>query len=200
MPDISLTTFIDFVHASGTSRITVIRQAKRLYEQGYRPAFDYWKPLRDAIVDVHRGGHLPSSLDAVVAAAHSRQKVNYARCVAAYKRWMGRRPFQWTGSQSADWQNGNLAVRVNPELGVQINGGPYLIKLYFKAQQLSKRRIDTMLHLMSKVLPGIGGGATPAVMDVPRGRLVTPTVTVAGIGALLVGEARAFSAMWRLVK
>jgi len=53
MPAISLTTFVDFVIKSGTPRITYVRKTKQLYGQGYSPARDFWKPLRDRIVEMH---------------------------------------------------------------------------------------------------------------------------------------------------
>ncbi len=44
---VSLTTFVDFVSKSGTPKITVVRRFKR--GDAYRPAFDFYKPVRDAM-------------------------------------------------------------------------------------------------------------------------------------------------------
>jgi len=41
VPEISLTTFVDFVIASGTPRLTCVRNAKKQYGEYYQPAFDY---------------------------------------------------------------------------------------------------------------------------------------------------------------
>ena len=41
-----------------------------------------------------------------------------------------------------------MAVRVNPELGISINGHPYSIKLFFKSEKPSKDRLETMFHLL----------------------------------------------------
>jgi hypothetical protein len=49
IPTVSLTTFVDFVAATGTTRITRVRSAKTYYEQGYAPERDFYKPLRDRI-------------------------------------------------------------------------------------------------------------------------------------------------------
>jgi hypothetical protein len=43
MPSISLTDFVDFVVATGTSKLTKVRQIKRRPQ--YHPAFDHWKSL-----------------------------------------------------------------------------------------------------------------------------------------------------------
>lgn len=50
---VSMTTFVDFVTASGTSRITKVAAARRSYEQPFTPAREYWLPLRQAIVRMH---------------------------------------------------------------------------------------------------------------------------------------------------
>src|SRR4051812_9795031 len=49
MVTVSLTTFIDFVSATGTARLTKVRQARKQYEQEWEPTRDFYKPLRDRI-------------------------------------------------------------------------------------------------------------------------------------------------------
>jgi hypothetical protein len=45
MPSVTLTAFVDFVAASGTTRITKARNAKAFYEQGYAPERDFYKSV-----------------------------------------------------------------------------------------------------------------------------------------------------------
>jgi len=117
-PAISLTTFVDFVIKSATSRITCVRKAKKLYAGAYSPVFDFWKPLREAIVEMHREGQPKSVLaDAVGPSVHARKRGSYEQCIQSYMRWMGRRHFEWSGCQSVLWERSGLSVNVNPELG-----------------------------------------------------------------------------------
>lgn len=45
-----MTTFVDFVTASGTSRLSKLKQAKKQYGREYDPRHDYYKPLRERII------------------------------------------------------------------------------------------------------------------------------------------------------
>ncbi len=114
MPEISLTTFVDFVIASGTPRITAVRKAKDLYDQDYNPAFDYWKNLRETIINLHKNGRPKSVLDDLLAEVSPRKEFNYRRCVESYKRWLGRKSIEWIGCSQVTWDFDTLAVKVNP--------------------------------------------------------------------------------------
>lgn len=200
MPEISLTTFVDFVLASGTPRITCVRNAKEMYRQQYDRRFDFWLLLRSAIQELHRKNLDKKELIAVLGELNDKKKiVAYEKCVAAYQKWMGKRRFQWTGCESTAWASGDLSVRVNPELGLSINGEEHAVKLYFKAQEPSRRRLDTTLYLISVALGAFGNNACPAILDVQRGKLFPAGKFPADIGALLAGEAAALSTMWAQV-
>ena len=56
MPTVTLTTFVDFIAATGTARITRVRAAKAYYEQGYAPERDFYKQLRDRIENCFASG------------------------------------------------------------------------------------------------------------------------------------------------
>lgn len=55
MIKISLTQFLDYsAKVSTSAKINKVKEIKR--SPGYHPAFDYWKPLRDAIKKIHEQG------------------------------------------------------------------------------------------------------------------------------------------------
>jgi hypothetical protein len=56
MPNITLTTFLDFVAATGTARVRRVRNAKEIYGQAYEPAHDFYKQLRERIEECFDGG------------------------------------------------------------------------------------------------------------------------------------------------
>lgn len=197
MPEISMTTFVDFVLASGTKRLTCVKRAKSEYQRDYDPAKDFYRLLREAIIGIHQDGKKKESLDGLLGTLTDKKKLDaYSQCVAAYKQWCGRKRFQWVRSFTTDWSDGDLRVRVNPELGLYINGSLHVLKLYFKADVPSKRRLETMFHLLRLSIPNEMENAMPGILDVRRGNLFRPTREVPGIDALLVGEAAAFRTMW----
>ncbi len=197
MPEISMTTFVDFVLASGTQRLTVVRRAKADYQTKYDPARDFYRLLREGIVEMHQMQKPRVSLDGIVQNLSDAKKVApYLECIDAYKRWCGKKQFEWVGAYSIDWKCDDLVVRVNPELGMCINDAPHVITLYFKGESPSKQRLETMFHLLELSLPAELRDATPGILDVRRGNLFKPNRDIPSIGALLMGDALAFQTMW----
>ena len=196
MLDISLTTFVDFVIKTGTPRLTAIKRAKKQYIEGYSPATDYWRALREAIVELHIKNSKKASLDRVLKKVSMSKAGNYSKCIEAYKRWLGNKRIKWIGCTTSVWSEESLSVRVNPELGLKIDDTKYFVKLYFKAGKPSKQKIDTILYLIQTKLPERYKYVTPAVLDVQRSKLFCPTREITGIDALLAGEASAFVTMW----
>ena len=124
----------------------------------------------------------------------------YPAAVRAYKRFLGRKHFEWFQPPHRVWKSGELGVRVNPELGLIMNGEKLVVKLYFKRAELTRRRVETALELMHTALP-LAPRETPnvAVLDVPKAKLFRYTSGKSDLGALLAGEAVAFATMWDML-
>ncbi len=198
MPEISLTDFVDFASASGSSKLTKVRQIK--HRPDYAPAFDFYKKVREGIVECHRAGdprtRLASHLGPVT---DSKKKRHYADVLAGYRRWWGRKAVVWFDPSRATYSERGIDIRINPELGLRVDGAPHLIKLYFKSDKLTKARVEVITHLMDKALSGTPPGARMGVLDVRNARLVTPTVPIAGLDAMLAGELAYMAATWASV-
>ena len=196
-PRITLTTFIDFLVAPSSSRLRIVRQAKDLYLRDYEPYSDYWKQLRERIVEMHENGEPPQVLDQFLASLRNGRKFeNYANCVAAYKKWLGRKSANWIGTAAVDWEGPGLVVRVNPELGLELNGNRHSIKLYFRAEKLSAFRAQSTLGLLSLAMPQNDGGRLRAILDVRNGKLHTATSSREDVARTLEVEAIAFREFW----
>lgn len=191
---VSLTTFVDFVSKSGTPKITVVRRFK--HGDAYRPAFDFYKPVRDAIVDVHEHAKPKKALDASVADLKDPRKLaSFTAVVRGHKKFMRNHAAQWFDPPKGSWAEGGIVVHVNPELGLEIRGVPHVVKLYFKAERMPKRNVATITRLMAKALAEPGSRTVFGVLDVRRGVLHVPTGAVPGIDALLSSEAASFAAI-----
>ena len=121
---------------------------------------------------------------------------NYEECRKGLSKWVGRKTITPLPALRGTWKSGDLEVSVNPELHADVNGAPHLIKLYFKAEPLSKQKAELILHLLGKRAPK---GTTVGVLDVRRSKLFTPTVSIMGLDALLQSEALALVSLWNSV-
>jgi len=196
MPHLSLTDFVDVVSASGTPKATKIRQVKT--RPTYSPAIDFWKPLREAIMETHTRGLPKGNLDLVLAGLTDRKKLTaYPPAIAGYKKWWGRSALQWFAPPSALYTAYGVDVSVNPELGLRVNGVPHIIKLYFKETTLTKNRVDIITYLMTAQLTqGVPGGCAMAVLDVRRGHLIVPAGAPPDLSAVLDAELAYVAALW----
>lgn len=196
MPEISLTDFVDFVAKSGTPKLTHVRRLKGRGE--YSPAGDFWKRLRDGIIEFHKRETLnKSTLDSIAKGlTDSKKQNNYPRAIRQYKAFLGRKRITWFKPPSECWSHSGLDVRVNPELGLVINGKRHIVKLYFKGTPLVRNKAEMILLLMQQALPDTHAGDVFAVLDVQSKKLIASADPDPFLMPLLLGEAGALAAIW----
>ena len=199
MINISLTDFIDFVSKVGTPKYTLVNKIH--LREAYQPAFDFWKPLRDGIIDLHKLGQDKSALDNVLSNLTDKKKIGrYPALVDSYKSFLGRKNIEWFEPPFKEWKMSDLRIKLNPELGIDINGKLYVIKLYFKSDPLSQMKADLILLLMNtKLKKGDFKEATFAVLDIERKKLFEKTKLDKSHFSLLEGEALSFITIWNSI-
>ena len=90
MPQISLTDFVDIVSKSGRPKATKVIQVKERPE--YEPAFDFYKPLREHLIETHRTGQSKDHLFAVLSTLTNKTKLtHYPQLINGYKKWWGKK-------------------------------------------------------------------------------------------------------------
>jgi hypothetical protein len=196
MPRISLTDFVDIVSKAGTPKVTKVKDVKNRSE--YSPAADFYKKVRECIVDAHRQNLPKAALAKLLAAITDEKKLaHYPEVVQAYTKWWGRKKLVWFQPPAAVFSAHGVEVNVNPELGLSINGKPHVIKLYFKGEPLSKNRIDIATHLMEvRLRPKCPNGEVMAILDIRSGRLINPAVPISALTAALDAELAYIAALW----
>lgn len=200
MPTISLTHFVDFVSKAGTPKLTVVKNAKQQLADDYDPATDFYKAVREGIVEMHKAGQSKSALNTLLTGLTDKKKQTaYPPIVQGYKKFLGKKKVSWFDPPRDEWTHGALGVSVNPELGLKINGVRHAIKLYFKAEKLAKLRIDIATQLMELVLGVSKKPLVFGVLDVRNAKLFTSNGVNPGLVALLQGEASSFAQIYASV-
>ena len=196
MPRISMTDFVDIVSKSGTPKTTKVAEVKN--RRPYEPAFDFYRLIRETIIEAHENGQPRSAIESVLEILTDRKKITaYPDLVMGYTKWWGRKTLDWFEPPTAFFSAHGVDVSVNPELGLTINGQPHLVKLYFKAPKLAKNRIDIITHLMEVALTDeCPKGTAMAVLDVRRSKLIRPTVAIPTLDATLIAELAYVAALW----
>jgi hypothetical protein len=193
MESISLTYFVDFMLTSGSSRIASARLIKRGPDERYS---DFYKPVREAIVDMHRKGLDTRVLaDLLGTLQDPREKRIFPKAVIGYGKFLRRhRKVTWFEPPFGEHQLGDLTVRVNPELGLLLDGQPHAIKAYFRGDPLTAQRAVLINELQSRALAETWPGMVFAVLDVRRAKLF-PREDKPGMSRLLHAEAASLASL-----
>lgn len=196
MASVTLTTFMDFVVASGTRKVTCVRRAKKQYGQKYDPRTDFYKPLREGIIDMHKKGLETSYLDEVLAKVTDPKKLtSYPRCIEGYCKCLGEKLADYSPCKPLKWKANGLEVRVNPEVVLTIDGRRYAVKLYFKAEPIPQGAITPMLRMIEMSVPK-SMRVKPAIIDLQHAKMHTRDELDPGLDALLKAEAASFAVLW----
>ena len=198
MPQISMTTFLDYIAATGTTRLRRIVDAKKQYGHDYSPATDFYGPLRKRIVQTFEEGWDPKHLEALLdEVTDPKKQGHYAACRKGLRKWAGptgKKKIVWNKPKKAVWQSGDLEVNISPELWLAIDGDLHIIKLYFKSDKLSQHKVNLSLRLLQTT---VGKHGDVGILDLPQGRLFTQTTEPPeGIDLLLASEAAGLATLW----
>lgn len=197
-PVISLTTFVDYISKAGSPKLTVVRNAVAKYGE-YDPRTDFWKSLREGIVEYHQNGVADkSTLDALAANQyHEPKKKAYPNAVAGYKKFLGRKEIEWFEPEKTIWETTDLIINVNPELGLVINGRPTILKLYFCKESITKDKANLIRLLMLEAMKESHPGTPVGLLDVQKNKLYDEGQVPRELIPLLVSEAASFASLWR---
>lgn len=194
MDKISLTYFVDFVLKAGTPKLAGVREWK---ERKDDLSFDFYRQIRESIVDMHRSGKPDSVLDDFLAAQRDeRRRRVYPSIVEGYRRFLSSAKMTWFDPPVGSCKLGDVEVNINPDLGLVIDGKPHLIKIYFRGEPLSAKRTSVVLNLLAGGLADTNPGKVLALLDVRNAKLHTFKAPNPRLGVLLRGEAAAFSTIY----
>ena len=197
--NISLTDFIDFVNKSGGSKMTKVKQVK--YRVNYNPASDFYKALREEIIDIHKNNLDKKVLDHLIGKLTDlKKKTNYPLSINGYKKFWGKKKIEWFDPPFKHWLIGDLDIKINPELGIEFGGKFYVIKLFLKSEKITKDKLSQILSLMENQLrKETDEEIIFCVLDVKNAKLYENTKDDFSYLPLLEGEAKSFETIWKAI-
>lgn len=196
MPNLSLTDLVDVVSKSGTPKATKVSEIKN--RKPYQPATDFYKQLRDGLIEIHQNGRDRNALSNLQASIFDPKKLaNYPAAIAGYKKWWGRKKLEWFDPPRNIYGHAGVEVAVNPELGLIVDGVRYAIKLYLKSDPLTKLRVDLITVLMEVALREKCQPADAlALLDVRQSKLFTASAPINTTKAVVDAELAYVAALW----
>ena len=197
MPKISLTDFLDIVSKSGSPKTTAVSRVKN--KAAYNPAIDFYKKIRDKLVDVHQKDGDPADLLDMSYVTDPKKMSHFEAIAGGYVKWWGNRNLIWHSPPSDTYVYHSVEVGIKPELGLQIDDKRFLIKLYFNKDDLSKSRSDIVLHMMETTLRKHCIDEVMAILDVRNSKLITQSSKIKNMNATIMAELAYIEAIWNMV-
>ncbi len=180
-----------------------------LFEQNKNPQYihfrDYYGPLRQAMRQYHwRTGDL-AVFDAILPLLPKHPKladrrVHIQKAGKDYRDFWSAQGFQYIELSRMDIQLADIAIRVNPELGVRTDvGDEYVVKLWFKGPNISRQFRETLSFLMNRAQML---GAWPRsyhmmIWDIRRHRLLPEIRPLTDLRPVYDTKARLFLKIWQ---
>lgn len=168
---ISLTQLVDVIARNGRNKAKMVFSIQRKLAEPYDPKKDHYRALRRALQEAHGKSNPKGYLDAFMCTVTEPARAKrYASLVRAYKRWIGRKKIDQFDLLPSAYEHMGIAVRINPELGLVIDGKPHVLKLYMKDQPLRRGDAEVIAALMRHAY-GDGQSVHYAVLDVQTAKL-----------------------------
>jgi hypothetical protein len=199
MPGISMGDLVEVASRMGPPKTAKVHAIKN--RKPYSPATDFYKPLREALVDIHQNGK-PSSdlLQFVNKLTDQKKKTNYDPAIKGYIKWWASQSLNWSPPIKGTYSTGGFDINVNPELGLVIGGQRFLVKLYMNAEPATNLRLQYVTALMELVLRN---KAQPndvlGVLDVRRAKLFTSSPPSTALKASIDAEIAYIASVWPFV-
>lgn len=168
---LTLTDFTDIAANSLARKVSKLREVKARSVDPYSPAKDFYKKIRERIVVVHRNHSGQEELEALLfGVSDPKKRKRFSLLIPAYRKWLGKRQFNWFLPPSSVYRYREAEVSVNPELGLRCGASTYVIKLYFKQDPLRHTSAELITGLMALELRR-DEGVIFGILDVERGKL-----------------------------
>jgi hypothetical protein len=196
MPIISLTDFVDIVSKAGTPKANKVASVKERPE--YEPAFDFYRTLREGIVQIHQSGRPKSDLDRILEKLADPKKIrNYPPLLEGYRKWWGKKSLVWYTPPRASYEHAGIQVNINPELGMSIDNVRHIIKLYFKTDTLTKPRADLITYLMETELRRLSAPAdVMTVLDIRKAKAFIYNSNSTATSRIINAELAYIASLW----
>jgi hypothetical protein len=194
---VPLPFFVDrFLLTVGSPRVEAVKDFKGAKQDSRS---DFYRPLREVLVEMHEHGKPVSVLDDFLSQIQNeRHRRFYPAEVAGYRRFLSAPggPFTWFTPPRTELPLGGLSLVVEPHLGLEIGGVRHVIHLDFGQRPTSARRRQHLLYGLCVALRPVEPKALFALLDVPNARLHTLRAPMSPRASVLFrGEAACFEAI-----
>ncbi len=171
--EFNFTKIVDFINSTGTNKLKIVRQAIEVLETDYSTVKDYYKEIREHIIQYFKNPKEKISIPNKWSSEVVKEKLFIDLAQTIKKRFISKK-IKWIDDVCRKTINiEGVDINVTPEIFIEYNGIKYIIKLYFKEEALNKKSAELLLLMLKKAYGEDYSDFVLGIYDIRKNRLFT---------------------------
>lgn len=138
---------------------------------------DYYSIFRTNLVGHIKKNKSLYELNKILKKLNPKKQVHYEILIKQIQNFMQGVEYTWVEPPKYVVEYSGLILKVNPEIGININGDELFIKMYFKQPPISIDKVKIMQKIMQDALKNDYPNARVAILDIRRCLLYEKSIT-----------------------
>ena len=158
--------FANFVTEKPNKRKKYVN--KIINKEPYAFEKDYYSVLRIKLISTIKKNKSLIELNQMLKKINPKKHNHYEVLIDQIQNFMQGVKYIWVEPPKNIIEYSGLQLKVNPEIGININGETLFIKMYFKQNQIENEKVNVMLKIMQDSIKEDYQNAKVAILDVRR--------------------------------
>lgn len=158
--------FANFVTEKPNKRKKYVN--KIINKEPYAFEKDYYSVLRIKLISTIKKNKSLIELNQMLKKINPKKHNHYEVLIDQIQNFMQGVKYIWVEPPKNIIEYSGLQLKVNPEIGININGETLFIKMYFKQDQIENEKVNVMLKIMQDSIKEDCQNAKVAILDVRR--------------------------------
>lgn len=158
--------FANFVTEKPNKRKKYVN--KIINKEPYAFEKDYYSVLRIKLISTIKKNKSLIELNQMLKKINPKKHNHYEVLIDQIQNFMQGVKYIWVEPPKNIIEYSGLQLKVNPEIGININGETLFIKMYFKQDQIENEKVNIMLKIMQDSIKEDYQNAKVAILDVRR--------------------------------
>ena len=158
--------FANFVTEKPNKRKKYVN--KIINKEPYAFEKDYYSVLRIKLISTIKKNKSLIELNQMLKKINPKKHNHYEVLIDQIQNFMQGVKYIWVEPPKNIIEYSGLQLKVNPEIGININGETLFIKMYFKQDQIENEKVNVMLKIMQDSIKEDYQNAKVAILDVRR--------------------------------
>lgn len=166
MANLIFEKFADYVLKKEKYKKSFVHQT--INQGKYEPQQDYYLQLRTRLISLLRKNIPLNELENIIGNISERKTGNYTTLIENIQSFLNGKRYKWVEPIKNEIDYSGLTIKVNPEIGLELDGTMYYIKMYFKQKEISIQKVSILEKMMQDACKTETVNVKLAIWDIRR--------------------------------